>query len=66
MLCETQSRFKMYTPETSYEEFIKNEQEKYSELNLKDIELLKARVEANKDLPHIPGMIFLYFTYHIV
>jgi len=45
----------MYTPETSYEEFIKKEQEKYPELNLKDVEMLKERVEANKDLPRIPG-----------
>lgn len=50
----------MYTPETSYEEFIKKEQEKYPELNLKDVEVLKGRVEANKDLPHISGMIFYY------
>lgn len=43
----------MYKLETSYEEFLKKELEKNPELNLKDIEVLKKRLEANKDLPEI-------------
>lgn len=45
----------MYEPETSYEEFIEKEQQKYPELNLKDIETLKRKVQANEDLPSIRG-----------
>jgi len=47
----------MYKPETSYEEFLKSEQVKYPELNLKDIEELKGRLEANVDLPPIRGTV---------
>jgi len=53
----------MYTPETSYEEFIKKEQEKYPELNLKDVEVLKERVEANEDLPRIPDKLIVMFLH---
>lgn len=45
----------MYTPETTYEEFLKKEQEKYPELNLKDIEVLKERCKANPELPLLRG-----------
>lgn len=54
----------MYKPETSYEEFLKKELEKNPELNLKDIELLKKRVEANEELPPINGMIFEYNIFY--
>lgn len=47
----------MYQPETSYEEFLKSEQEKYPELNLKDIEELKEKLKANDDLPPIRGTV---------
>jgi len=49
----------MYKPETSYEEFLKSEQEKYPELNLKDIEALKERLKENNDLPPIRGTVLL-------
>lgn len=48
---------KMYKPETSFEEFLKSEQEKYPELNLKDIEALKERLKENNDLPPIRGTV---------
>lgn len=48
---------KMYQPETSYEDFLKSEQEKYPELNLKDIEVLTERLKANVDLPPLRGTI---------
>lgn len=54
----------MYELETSYEEFLKKELEKYPELNLKDIEVLKERVESNKELPPIRGTI-IYNDVHI-
>jgi len=54
----------MYTPDTSYEEFITKEQQKYPELNLKDVEVLKRRVEANKDLPRVPGRWYYSSTLH--
>lgn len=47
----------MYQPETSYEEFLKSEQEKYPELNLKDIEVLTERLKANVDLPPLRGTV---------
>jgi len=47
----------MYQPETSYEEFLKSEQEKYPELNLKDIEVLTERLKANADLPPLRGTV---------
>lgn len=46
----------MYTPETSYEDFLKGEQEKYPKLNLKDIEVLKERCKANEELSIVPGI----------
>lgn len=48
----------MYVPETSYEEFLAKEQEKYPELNLIDIESLKKLVKANEELPPINSTIF--------
>lgn len=52
----------MYEPDISYEEFIKKEQEKYPELNLDDIETLKKKVQANKDIHSIRGKINYYST----
>lgn len=56
----------MYKPEISYEEFLKKELEKNPELNLKDIEVLKKRLEANKDLPKIESLslCFISSSYH--
>lgn len=48
----------MYKPETSYEEFLMKEQEKYPDLNLIDIESLKKLVKANEELPPINSTIF--------
>jgi len=48
----------MYKPETSYDEFLKKEQEKYPELILKDIQELTELVKTNNDLPSVPGTIF--------
>lgn len=45
----------MYKVDTTYEEFLKKEQEKYPELNLNDIESLKERVKSNNDLPYVRG-----------
>lgn len=53
----------MYEPDISYEDFIKKEQQKYPELNLDDIEALKKKVEANKDIPSVRGKINYYSTY---
>lgn len=47
----------MYDPDISFEEFIKKEQQKYPELNLDDIETLKKKVQANKDIHSIRGKI---------
>lgn len=53
----------MYEPDISYEEFIKKEQQKYPELNLDDIETLKKKVQANKDINSVRGKINNYLTY---
>lgn len=45
----------MYEPDISYEEFLKKEQQKYPELNLDDIETLKKKVQANKDIHSVRG-----------
>lgn len=59
---------KMYKTEMSYEEFLKREQEKNPELNIEDIDLLKKRVEANVDLPPVPGIrtILSHLTTHFL
>lgn len=44
-----------YSIETTYEEFLKKEQEKNPELNVNDIESLKEKVKTNADLPHVRG-----------
>ncbi|KAL5241385.1 hypothetical protein ACI65C_008795 [Semiaphis heraclei] len=53
----------MYKPETSFEEFLKSEQEKYPELNLKDIEALKERLKENNDLPPIRDKLVVMFLH---
>lgn len=57
-LRHTQLSVTMYKPETSYDEFLKKEQEKYPELILKDIQELTELVKTNNDLPSVPGTIF--------
>lgn len=51
----------MYTADTSYEEFLEREREKYPELNLEDIETLTKRVQANQDIPPVSGTTVAYF-----
>ncbi|XP_050527963.1 alpha-tocopherol transfer protein-like [Daktulosphaira vitifoliae] len=56
----------MYTPKTRYEDFLKGEQEKYPELNLEDIDALKALVKANDKLPAVTNreiILFLHSSY---
>ncbi|KAE9534889.1 hypothetical protein AGLY_008181 [Aphis glycines] len=53
----------MYQPEISYEDFLKSEQEKYPELNLKDIEVLTERLKANVDLPPLRAKLIVMFLH---
>ncbi|XP_050433947.1 alpha-tocopherol transfer protein-like isoform X4 [Adelges cooleyi] len=52
-----------YAIETTYEEFLKLEQEKYPELNLEDIEALKELVDANKNLPPVKDKEIVMFLH---